>query len=102
MLCSAGSHVPWLGISSQDMLVPFNGSETIGLTYHGEGLAAGTYRAQLCLFADYSYGKPRNDQENSELMALLIELLFLHAIRFPGWLKHCNLSLFLGLVCWRA
>ena len=66
MLCSAGSHVSWLGISSQDMLVPFNGSETIGLTYHGEGLAAGTYRAQLCLFGDYSYGKPRRGRPGEQ------------------------------------
>ena len=63
MLRSAGSDVPWLGISSHDTIVPFIGSRTINLTYHGEGLAAGTYRAQLCLFADYSYGKPRTGQE---------------------------------------
>ena len=63
MLCSAGWDVPWLSISSQDMVVPFNSSQTIDLTYRGEGLAAGTYRAQLCLFADYSYGKPRDYQE---------------------------------------
>lgn len=43
--------------------MPFNSSQAINLTYRGEGLAAGTYRAQLCLFADYSYGKPRNYME---------------------------------------
>lgn len=36
--------------------MPANGSESIGLTYDAAGLAAGTYRAQLCLFTDYSYG----------------------------------------------
>ncbi len=36
--------------------MPANGSESIGLTYDAAGLAAGTYRAQLYLFTDYSYG----------------------------------------------
>lgn len=33
------------------------------LTYHGEGLAAGTYRAQLCLFVDYTYGKQSKEAD---------------------------------------
>ena len=56
MSCSAGSRVPWLGLSTQDVVVPFKSSKSINLTYRAEGLAAGTYRAQLCLFGDYSYG----------------------------------------------
>ena len=56
MSCSAGSRVPWLSLSTQDMVVPFKSSKSINLTYRAEGLAAGTYRAQLCLFGDYSYG----------------------------------------------
>ncbi|KAL3136412.1 hypothetical protein ABBQ38_005669 [Trebouxia sp. C0009 RCD-2024] len=53
---SAGARVPWLSLSAKDVEVPFKSSKSINLTYHAEGLAAGTYRAQLCLFADYSYG----------------------------------------------
>ena len=57
LLCSAGKPVPWLSLSEQDVLLPANGSETINLIYNADGMAAGTYRAQLCLFSDFSYGR---------------------------------------------
>ncbi|KAA6417308.1 MAG: hypothetical protein FRX49_12732 [Trebouxia sp. A1-2] len=53
---SAGKAVSWLSLSEQDVLLPANGSETINLTYKADDIAAGTYRAQLCLFSDFSYG----------------------------------------------
>ena len=65
VLCSAGSRIPWLTISRQELVMAVNSSETINLTYHSDGLAAGTYRAQLCLFADYSYGKKRKEMQGS-------------------------------------
>lgn len=40
------------------MALPANASQDIVLTYNATGVAAGTYRAQLCLFADYSYSEP--------------------------------------------
>jgi len=57
LLCSAGKRVPWLSLSQQHILLPANGSETINLTYNADDMAAGTYRAQLCLFSDFSYGR---------------------------------------------
>lgn len=57
LLCSAGTPIPWLSLSKQDILLPANGSETINLTYSAGDMAAGTYRAQLCLFSDFSYGR---------------------------------------------
>jgi len=57
VLCSAGTPIPWLSLSEQDVLLPANGSETINLTYNADDMAAGTYRAQLCLFSDFSYGR---------------------------------------------
>lgn len=57
LLCSAGKAVSWLSLSEQDVLLPANGSETINLTYKADDIAAGTYRAQLCLFSDFSYGR---------------------------------------------
>ena len=38
-------------------MLPANGSQTINLTYNADDMAAGTYRAQLCLFSDFSYGR---------------------------------------------
>ena len=57
LLCSAGTSIPWLSLSQQDVLLPANGSHTISLTYNADDMAAGTYRAQLCLFSDFSYGR---------------------------------------------
>lgn len=57
LLCSAGTSIPWLSLSQQDVLLPANGSQTINLTYNADDMAAGTYRAQLCLFSDFSYGR---------------------------------------------
>ena len=57
LLCSAGTPIPWLSLGQQDVLLPANGSQTINLTYNADDMAAGTYRAQLCLFSDFSYGR---------------------------------------------
>ena len=63
--CSAGQPVSWLDVSQHDMVLAPNASDTIHLTYNADGLPAGTYRAQLCLFADYSYGKHVPSQKSA-------------------------------------
>ena len=58
MPCSAGDAIPWLALSRKDVALPANTSQDIVLAYNAAGVAAGTYRAQLCLFAYYSYSEP--------------------------------------------
>ena len=73
--CSAGLPIPWLRLSQQDILLPPNATATIELTHSATALDAGTYRAQLCLFADYNHGMPAWHRNTSATSALLARLL---------------------------
>lgn len=57
MLCSAGSSVPWLDFTQHDVLLASNSSQDVTLSLKSQGITAGTYRAQLCLFTDYNYSE---------------------------------------------
>ena len=56
VVCSAGNAVPWLDVGQRDVMLAANASQGVTLAYKSAGIAAGTYRMQLCLFADYDYG----------------------------------------------
>ena len=86
MLRSAGLPVPWLNVSQQDVSLAPNSSATMDLTYNAGGLVAGTYRAQLCLFADYSYSIHCTSCQCSSNKDLQVCCNFKALDKFAGWL----------------
>ena len=86
LLCSAGSAVPWLQLTQRDITLAVNASQDITLTFTSDAMTAGTYRAQLCLFADYNYGKDL-------CKAVASSFLFKRslAVRYAGTLLGCDL-----------